>query len=62
MENHFQVGDIILDIEGKQRTEPLYGLISKIRDRQSYYISWFADETKEKYATYMYFQEIKKVS
>ena len=66
----FEVGDIILDIEGYQSSEPLYGIITAIRkgdkdigygDEKSYFIDWFDNDRYIKYADYMYESEIKKV-
>ena len=66
----FEVGDIILDIEGNQSSEPLYGIITAIRkgdkdigygDEKSYFIDWFDNDRYIKYADYMYESEIEKV-
>lgn len=66
----FEVGDIVLDIEGKQSDKPLFGMITKFRvipthectQLSSYYVDWFVDENdKMRYANYMYEDEIKKV-
>ena len=65
-----EVGDIIMDIEGNQSSEPLYGVITAIRkgdkdigygDEKSYFIDWFDNDRYIKYADYMYESEIEKV-
>ena len=63
----FEVGDIILDIEGNQSSEPLYGIVTAIRrgdkdiGEKSYFIDWFDNGKGIRYADYMYESEIKKV-
>lgn len=66
-----EVGDIVLDIEGNQSSQPLYGIITAIRkgdkdigygDEKSYFIDWFDDGKGIRYADYMYESELEKVS
>lgn len=68
--NNFQIGDIVLDIEGEQSDVPLFGVITSIRGKdyprlRTYCVDWFVDEndkTKASYTHYMYEDEIKKVA
>ena len=66
-----EVGDIVLDIEGAQSSEPLYGIVIAIRkgdkdigygDEKSYFIDWFDDGKGIRYADYMYESELEKVA
>ena len=67
-----EVGDIVLDIEGAQSSEPLYGIVIAIRkgdkdigygDEKSYFIDWFDNgKGTGRYADYMYESELEKVA
>jgi len=65
----FEVGDIVLDIDGRQSGEPLYGIITAVRkdainiaygDEKSYFIDWFDNGKGVRYADYMYESELEK--
>lgn len=61
----FQIGDIVVDIEGEQSDKHLFGVITSIDNKplRTYDVDWFVDENdKTKYCRYMYEDEIKKVA
>ncbi len=58
----FEIGDIVTDVT-QDYDYPVYGIVTGIRDSQSYFIDWFIEGSNtHELLRYMYRNEIEKVS